>query len=701
MSTFQLSSKRDAEAALASLLLRDTKGVESIDVLDLQVCEDKCFGDGWVNVGKIQLYPELSMASAKDSTDDYQRVTAALRHGFFEWTIPTQERVVDQITAALPLPKKEFTESQKKKIPEATKTIVHIATRCGLANPVFDALTLGLMQFQRPVSIVVDTTAVLQGGLDFFARYVTPRARIKVPALVHMEILNLVERYFKQRRRGSYTPQTLLDHVCGLGGQRVLLRLETDQNVEFERPRLGADPLRGVISVGSDAEDKNLGLSKVQRSFADRLILETAIQHRDQVAPDHPVMLLTSDQGLARMALTEGVQPIFFDSNAVSVLFGETLSGINFAPFEGTASKFHSSGLINVLWEFAATFGAARLFDESSTSGFEVVAIGEDVVWQPYHSYEDLLWTRESATMSPAQVARRVKKDGGEVSGPEVGRKATANSGSAVQVREKRPVKRMGTYSFNLNSMLRLIAELSNSGTISDEAAMSVVKVSSASTYGEYYNFLVSGGFIKRRSGRLEKNESVEDLYAAINNADYEKMAELLAKVPSFRSFMEVLVVGEAIDGRASGLRKDSFRSYCNLAEVSCLGVRLVDMGIFGTPNNPGAAEFVKPALEAYEAVRAGENLALTGSWLEKLVSQFGIHPVHARQRLAEAHQGGYIRRFFEGSTPDTRFENRKLHILESDQGQASIRTTNLFHGEFLMSGRASVSIKLSIGDRS
>ena len=485
MSTFQLSSKRDAETALARLLLRDSKKAESVTVLDLQVREDKCFGDEWVNVGRIQLSPELSMASSEDSTDDYQRVIAALRHGFFEWTIPNHERLVSEITTALPTPEKGFTESQNKKISEVTKTIGHIATRCGLANPVFDALTLGMMQYQRPVSIVVDTNAVLQGGLDFFARHVTPRARIKVPALVHMEILNFVERYFSQRRRGSYTPQTLLDHVCGQGGHRVLLRLETDQNVEFERPRLGADPLRGVISNDSDAEDRNLGLQQVQRSFADRLILETAIQHRDQVAPDHPVMLLTSDQGLARMALAEGVQPIFFDSNAVSMLFGETLSGINFAPFEGSGSKFHSTGLINLLWEFAATFGAACLSDESSAFGFEVVALGEDVAWQPYHSYEDLLWTRENATKGPAEVTRRVEKDGGEVVGSEIGEKAHTNLSGAVQGSKKQSSKRKGTYSFNLHSMLRLIAALSDSGSILDDAAMSVVRVRSASAYRE------------------------------------------------------------------------------------------------------------------------------------------------------------------------------------------------------------------------
>ena len=300
MSAFQLSSKRDAELALADMLLCNSTSAESLAVLDLHVREDKCFGDQWVNVGSIQLFPELSKASAEDTVDDSQRVTAALRYGFFEWTVPSQQELVNRISAAFTTAKKSFQiESQNKKIAEATKSIVHIAIRCGLAHPVFDALTLGLMQNRRPVSIIVDTNAVLQGGLDFFARHVIPRARIKVPALVHMEILNFVERYFSQRHRGSNTPSMLMDHLCGQGGQRVLLRLETSTNVEFERPRLGADPLRGVISPDSDAEHKNLGLQKVQRSFADRLILETAIQHREQVTPDHQVMLPDGRSGVS------------------------------------------------------------------------------------------------------------------------------------------------------------------------------------------------------------------------------------------------------------------------------------------------------------------------------------------------------------------------------------------------------------------
>ena len=326
------------------------------------------------------------------------------------------------------------------------------------------------MPFLKPVSVVVDTSAVLQGGLDFLARHLTPAARIKVPALVHMEILNLVERYFSRRHRRASGAKMLLDHVSSQGGQRVLLRLEMNNRVEFERPRLGADPLRGIIQLDSDAEDKKPGLQTIQRSFADRLILETAIRHRDSVDPDHPVMLMTSDQSLARMALTEGIEPIFFDSNAVSHLLGTTLSGVTFRPFATDATRLLSSSITDVLRECAVTFGSARLTSSDMEAAFEVTSIGEAALWNPYHSYEDLLWT-SSGKISPKTKAYRTPEkppfEQTKIRDGENGGGAGKVSRGAV----RRPLT--GAYSFNLSSMLNLMESLDKAASLSDEEGIS------------------------------------------------------------------------------------------------------------------------------------------------------------------------------------------------------------------------------------
>src|SRR5438132_1298254 len=84
----------------------------------------------------------------------------------------------------------------------------------------------------------------------FLVRFLYPMVRIKIPAIVHMEILVMADRYFSWRRstgKGIHSAATLLDHVTSQGSQRALLRLELQTDVEIERPRIGADPLRGVV----------------------------------------------------------------------------------------------------------------------------------------------------------------------------------------------------------------------------------------------------------------------------------------------------------------------------------------------------------------------------------------------------------------------------------------------------------------------
>ena len=689
MSTPTLSSQKDAEVLLAELFATFDEPLAELPPLRLEVLEDKCFQDRWLDVGELYLRPELPSASGPEY-EERGRFSAAVKYGFFDWQVPDQLRLRDRILDMLPK-SNENEDSKKKKALEATKTIGHIAIRCGLAHPAFDAVTLSRMPFDRPVSITIDTNAVLQGGLDFVARHLTPQARIKVPAIVHMEILNISERYFTQRHKNKPSAQMLLDHLSSQGGQRVLLRLETNGGIEFDRPRLGADPLRGVVQPDSDAEDKSLGLQRIQRSFADRLILETVIQHRDRVGPDHRLMLLTADGGLARMAVAEGVEPVFFDSDAVSHLFGMRLSGTNFAPFSTDNNRLCSASLVGLLWEFATTFGAARLCIDRTDTAFEVLALGEDVGWQPYHSYEDLLWTRTNTVRRKNDVVKVEARGGGGREAVSV-QKVPNSRGSGG-----RPLK--GAYSFSLQSMLNLMVELDQRSSVTDEEAMAWVGVKSVSGYGEYYNFLLAGDFAKRTDGILTKGGKLSDLLVALRSAEFDRIAELLSSVTSFANFTSMLEVGNPMSEGATRLRNDAFRTYCRLAEIACKGMRIFEDGVYATPYNPTPTEFVDSAIQAYEAVRAGEAFALTGAWLEQLATRFGIHPVRARQRLAEASQSGYLRRFFEGSTPETRFENRNIHIVVPERGRPIVRTVNLYHGDFLIAGRASVSIKLVNGD--
>ena len=443
MNRYVLRSPEDADATLADLLHQSVVAGAGTITLRLDIREDACFrSDCWVSAGAVTLHPESADAS-QDRGDGKSALQRALRYGFFDWTLPVRECLEGEVTAALASSaERQLTDRDRARIREATKAIAHVALRCGLAHPLVDAMTLSRMPFRRTVSVVADTSAVLQGGIDFVALHLTPAARITIPAVVHMEILNLIDRYFSQRRAGKPSAQMLLDHVASQGGQRVLLRLERDH--QLERSRLGADPLRGIIQPDSDAEDKSLGLQRVQRSFADRLVLETAIQRRDRVEPNHPVMLMTADQGQARMALAEGIEPIFFDADGGSDLFGATLSGVTFRPFTDRP-RTRAVALTHVLWELAVAFGRARAISVQTGAALEVAAIGETLSWQPYHSVDDLLWTAPTGT-TPAQTPAPAPV-GGVGRGTSRARAesaATARRAGFVQLRSRRNAQSHG-----------------------------------------------------------------------------------------------------------------------------------------------------------------------------------------------------------------------------------------------------------------
>ena len=691
MTALILRSCEAAEAAMAELYDFSESGVGSSDrELTFEVREDRCFPDRkWLSLGSLVLSPESQEASLL-SSEPSVRLSNCLRYGFFEWHLPSRSDFKTALRGTLGDPKSRKGQSalSDRAVAEVSKAVALVAIRCGLAHPVFDAAAVADMPYTRPVSVVVDTSAVLQGGLDFLVRHLAPQARIKVPALVHMEILNLGERYFSLRRRGKQKDRILREHVMSQAAQRVLLRVELDERVEIERPRLGADPLRGIIQTDSDPEDRSLGLQKVQKSFADRLILETAVQHRDRVGSGHSVMLMTADQGLARMAVAEGLQPLYFAADAPMSLFGSSLSGVVFEPFSTGSRRLAGVSVASLLWEAAGTFGGARLVQRRTESAFEVVALGQGQPWQAFQLTEDLQWTRETVAVSAKVGVVRAGRR----------RERTLVSGSVVSGL-RRPRKRLlGVYTFSLPSMLRLLGALYRAGSLSTEEGMTAAGVGSESAFAEYGRFLVAGDFASRKSGLLRKRAELDELMHAMMARDWSAVSRLLRGVHSFQVFVDALRVGEARSRGELALRGGAYAAYCAMAEIATVGVRLAREGIFGTLRDPSAKDFSRLALAAYEAVREGEELALTGRWLEYLARKEGVHPVHARERLAEAHQAGYVRRYFEGSTPDTRYEDRTLQVLDLDRGMPMVRTVNLYHGDFLLPGRAAVSVRLVPG---
>lgn len=697
MNDYALRSTADAEAVLAALFAECV--VSGKEHLRLEVHEDKCFHpDAWVSVGTVSLRPELPCASPPQDRKD--ALEHAFRYGFFEWETPGRDCLKRDLNGALSI--EETTQNRNRisrNVNQATMGVACVAIRCGLAHPTFDAMDLSKMPYRSTVGIVMDTSAVLQGGLDFAARHLTPAARLRVPAIVQMEVLNFADRYLSTRRSGTPSSGMLVDHMSSQAGQRALTRLGLAHRVE--RPRLGAEPLRGIVQPDSDAEDKSLGLQKVQKSFADRLILETAVQRKNDAAPDHPVMLMTADQGLAKMALAEGIEPIFFDTNAAFDMLGSTLSGVVFKPFATDGPRAYGVSFGAVLWELAVSFGAARLTCIASGDSFEAVALGEGLSWRPYHTRGDLLWTKATKAQLPGGGDRETATDGGvrRATIEDDAEPAAAGAKGAMTVLAQRSRPLSGAYVFSPGSMIDLMVALDRAG-LSDAAGMEAARVNRMASYNNYWRFLCAGGFAVRSGEVLQKTDRLSALLSSMADGALAEVRTLFAAVPSFARLLGNMAVGSPLAQIDSGIRTAAFGPYCALAELCCAGVRFADTGIYATPENPTPEYFSRLALDAYDVVRQGEDYVLTGAWLDEMARRAGIHPVRARQRLAEAHQGGYIRRYVEGSTPETRYANRNIHLIGFERGVPVVRSVNLYHGDFLMPGRAAVSIRLSGSDR-
>ncbi len=261
------------------------------------------------------------------------------------------------------------------KIRRALDAIAAIPLRIGLQHPQFDPNALENMPFRKSTTVVVDTSGAMQGGLDFVAKYLHPAARVKIPAIVQMEIINFAERFLSNRRAAKTRhADILIDHLMSQGGQRVLLRLELQAETEIERTFLLGDPIRSAFQKEEEPELRELNLSVPIRSYVDRLVIESARQHQAHANPGHRVQLLTSDQGLARMALSEGIAPLYFNAVSADRVFGRVLTGNILDPFTGRMREHPISSL---LWEISTAFGNVRLKSPDGAIALTVTAIGE------------------------------------------------------------------------------------------------------------------------------------------------------------------------------------------------------------------------------------------------------------------------------------------------------------------------------------
>ncbi len=689
-----LMSKSEAAAAIASRWDRST-------VFQLAVNEGTCFPGAWIRLGDISLFTTENTAPTDPDEADYN-AERAIDFGGFEWRVVSEGDLESQIDGELG-PSSLAPDDHEKIKKYFRQGLQDVARRTLLQYPVFDPCALVSMPLSRPITVIPDTTAVQQGALAFVSRFLSPAARIKVPAIVHMEICMQADNFlngvkFAKTESPKRRPASLNKRLLSQGGQRALMRLEFEPDVELDRGDLGADPLRGVVTAGSDPEDKALHLQAVVRSFADRLIVETARRFRRDVRPDHPTALVTSDQGMARMALSEGIDVWFFQARSAPDVLGSTLTGSLFHPFH---AGMVTVGLTEVLWELAWSFGSSRL-EDTRTGRFVVMdSMPEGQPWQTDHAREDLIWVELSADVAPFRGATPdLAASQGAANAP----KEDADASAGTQRPATEDSGRPPSYNFSTNRLVEFIAKLARAKVFANDDAVKAIGVRTWNQARRYINFLRSGGFLDSGNGRISASPELAELAASFERLDAQSAHAMLQRVASYRAFSEYLFQRGRVsyDDPGAPIADFARHGYFSLGEalLAWVWIRGKPGHAVATPSRPGVSEFAAIALSTFRTLETGveSGLPLTGSWLEALAAHHGIHPIIARHMAGLAQQTGVLAISGEGSTPDTRFDNHTLNVLEHDDDGPHVTEEFLYRGDFLLPGVASVRLSIQEG---
>ncbi|MGC1304387.1 MAG: hypothetical protein WA840_18630 [Caulobacteraceae bacterium] len=684
--SFRLASPLDATADIARLFLGHAEAV-------IAVKEDKCFGpDGYWTLGNVTLDSDGLTVDA---------LAGSIRRGAFEWTIRPYDEALAELKTLLKIgePPEKNKDPYERTIARLDRIMDSAATsgvRTGLIHPIFDSRSVENMPFRQGTTVIADTSGVLQGGLSFVSTFLHPAARIKIPAVVHMEVVNQADNFLKRRRAPkTNTSALLLDHMVSQAGQRALLRLELSPETEVERSLLVGDPLRNAFQRDTDNEWIDLQLSVPLRSYCDRLILEAARQHQSQTNPGHRLTLLTSDQGFARMALAEGIAPLYFRAVDGHSFFGQTLTGTKFHPLRG---RLHQVGLQEVLWELATAFGAVKIATLDGSRTVEIAAFGEDLTWSPVHSHNDLLWIRDTGL--PSEPATTQPSLPGPMKLAALPDAPTAKVPKSVKRAvtkfelEPKPAQ-PAFYRFNVERMFNLVLKLVEEGELTDARAQSISEAKDDRGFSEFRRFLLTGKLAVHTNGLLQPTEAGIALAASVRDVDPDRFSVDLRNVPSVCSFFDHLEAAAISQPITLELPPRADTTYKALGEVSLLGTPIPGEGYYPTPARPTLSEFTTMAVERFKELESGDGWVSVGAWLEALVKRDGMHPERSRRYLDEAQASGMVNRSTEGSTTDTRHDQHAIKVLRRAPSGVRIDIVHLYRGDFLIPNKSSSSLRI------
>ena len=392
--------------------------------------------------------------------------------------------------------------------------------------------------------------------------------------------------------------------------------------------------------------------------------------------------LLTSDQGLARMALAEGMKPLYFTAVKYADFFGARLTGQTFNPFTGDV---HGIPLTQVLWELATAFGAARLQWEDGHV-ITISALSDGMSWSPFHSVDDLLWFREDE--APDNSMSTIRPDAPNSDS----RMETANK--EVPTVTNPTVQKASFQRMSANRLLQLICALDDHQVLDAAKVAEVLNVGTRSA-DEYRRFLLSAGLLAIDGDHWIATPPVRLLSAELRNENAAALRDALLQAPSFAALKDCVAQSEVGCSLDMSDFSRGAAAYRTLGEMTLICAS-VGRDVYATPARPAPGPFAQTALRRFRDLDRGDRLVATGRWLESLIQYDGIHPEISRRSLEEANEAGLLHRSTEGSTTQTAFDDHVVHVLRVDAGGMPVAMpVHLYRGDYLIPGKASVSLRI------
>jgi hypothetical protein len=278
---------------------------------------------------------------------------------------------------------------------------------------------------------------------------------------------------------------------------------------------------------------------------------------------------------------------------------------------------------------------------------------------------------------------------------------------------------RPAAYRFSPVKLLHLIARLGNQQQLSDHEAQQFLGLKLLAGYRRYKSFLLQGSLLENQPEHTVATPQLQQIWSALQQGNYHPLQQGLLKISSFQRLHDFIKQREQVhyyfekgkmrldSGEAAPIAAVAIENYLALGEA--VGLWLVCPAELKSANQadwktiwfcsyePSAVEFAVQALQQYSELRQREQTSwiLTGRWLEHLTAKAKIHPLVAKRLVPVINKQRLLQVYVDGSTPDTRFDQHTMWMMQVQEGRPSLVKRFLYHGDFLIPGLASVRIKL------